>query len=274
VRNGVTGNSGNRQIARVWSTLRSRDRVAVDTYWLEFDAPEIADRARPGQFAMIGFGLGGYATPFLPRPNSIAAVRNETIGFLIRVFGEGSRRLAAMTPGDRALLLGPLGTAYELRDARRVVCVAGGVGLAPFIFLPRWAAAHVPDAEVRLLYGERSGAAVFDLDRLRELSGIEPDVWTEDGELGRRGPVTTGLETERVDLILTCGPTAMLRAVRALALEAGVPCQVAVEEHMACGVGTCIGCVVETADPESPQGFGYTRACVHGPVFPAERLRW
>lgn len=222
---------------------------------------------------MIGFGLSGFATPFLPRPNSIAAAVEDRIGFLIRVYGQGSRRLAAMRPGDSALILGPLGTSYELGSARRVLCVAGGVGLAPFLLLPRWAATHRPEVEIRLLYGERTGAAVFDPEKLESLAGMPAEVWTEDGESGRKGTVMEGIDVSGVDLILGCGPTPMLRAIRSLALERGIACQVAVEEHMACGMGTCIGCVVETVDPVSGE-LAYARACIEGPVFPAERLRW
>ena len=260
-------------VTRTWAKLESTERVAADTYWLEFTAPEIAEQAVPGQFVMIGFGLSGFATPFLPRPNSVAAAWDGRIGLLIRVYGHGSRRLAAMRSGDSALILGPLGVGYRLAGARRVVCVAGGVGLAPFLFLPRWAARHGPAADIRLIYGERRGTSVFHPAKIRQLSGIEAEIWTEDGEIGRRGPVTAGLELDGVDGLLICGPTPMLRAVRAMAMEAGVPCQVAVEEHMACGMGTCIGCVVPTVDPETGDR-GYARACVEGPVFPAERLRW
>jgi dihydroorotate dehydrogenase electron transfer subunit len=253
--------------------VRTSVQVTERTYWLELEAPEIASQAAPGQFVMLGFGTTGWGSPFLPRPNSVAAARDGLIGLLIRVYGPGSRRLAALRPGESALLLGPLGRHFELGDARRIVCVAGGVGLAPFLMLPGWAAGASPSAEIRLLYGEQEGTAVFDPSKIRELSGIEPEIWTEDGSLGRRGRVTDGLRLEDVELVLACGPTAMLKTARRLALEAGVRCQLAVEEHMACGVGTCIGCVIETTDPDTG-AEGYSLVCVDGPVFPAERLRW
>lgn len=247
--------------------------MADGTYWLELVAPEIAAQAIPGQFVMVGFGPAGYAVPFLPRPNSVAAVRDDRVGLLIRIFGEGSRRLAALKPGELVLLLGPLGTWYELGEARQVVCVAGGVGLAPFIFLPRWLEGTAPGLKLRLLYGEQRAAAVFDPARLRELSGIDAEVWTEDGELGQQGQVTQGIQLDEIDLLLGCGPTAMLKQLRKLAMDAEIRCQLAVEEHMACGMGTCIGCVIQTVDPESG-AEGYSRVCVEGPVFHAEQLRW
>jgi dihydroorotate dehydrogenase electron transfer subunit len=261
------------RIVRAWCEVQSAERTAERTHWLEFAALEIAAQAAPGQFVMVGFGGRGWGSPFLPRPNSVAAVCGERIGLLIRAFGEGSRRLASLQPGDSALLLGPLGSRYRLGDARRILCVAGGVGLAPFLFLRRWAQQRGCGGEIRLLYGERDARAVFDPSKIRELCGLEAEIWTEDGSLGNRGRVTEGIDLDGVDLVLACGPTPMLKLVRKQALQAGVPCQLAVEEHMACGVGTCIGCAIETVDPDTGEQ-GYDLACVDGPVFPAERLRW
>ncbi len=247
------------------------ERAADATFWFEFDAPEIASRAIPGQFVMIGLGLRGGGIPFLPRPMSVGWAEGRRLGLLIRVFGEGSRRLAGLRAGEQALLLGPLGSSFELGSAKRVVCVAGGVGLAPFLFLPRWAGNHRPGAHLRLLYGERRGAAVFDPGRIRDLAGLEAEIWSEDGEVGRKGRVVEGLQPEACDLVLACGPTPMLRFVQAWAARTGVAAQLSVEERMACGVGTCVGCVVAVADDAGPR---YERVCVEGPVFAAERLRW
>ncbi|UCF19733.1 MAG: dihydroorotate dehydrogenase electron transfer subunit [Gemmatimonadota bacterium] len=262
-----------RRIVRKWCPVSAAEEVAEATFWLEFVAPEIAARAAPGQFVMIGFGTGGWGTPFLPRPNSVAAVTGDRIGLLIRVYGGGSRRLAGLRRGDEALILGPLGNHFQIGTAERVLCLAGGVGLAPFLLLPGWLERETPGTVVRLLYGERRGAAVFNPDKIRAISGIAAEVWTEDGSLGRQGLVTEGASLEDMDLVLACGPTPMLKAVRKLALDAGIRCQVAVEEHMACGLGTCIGCAIGTTDPETG-AEGYDLVCRDGPVFAAERLRW
>lgn len=258
---------------RAWSRVLSSERVAEDTCWLELQAPEIAATSAPGQFVMVGFGTAAWGTPFLPRPNSVAWVGDDRIGLLIRVYGQGSRRLAALRSGESVLLLGPLGTHFELGGAESVLCVAGGVGLAPFLFLRDWSRRSGSGADVRLLYGERNSGAVFDPEKIRSLSGLEPELWTEDGSLGREGRVTEGLDLQAVDLVLACGPTPMLKEVRRLALDAGIPCQLAVEEHMACGLGTCIGCAIETVDPDTGEE-GYSLVCTDGPVFRAERLRW
>lgn len=261
------------KIVRAWCEVVEREQVAEQTFWLELAAPEIAAQAAPGQFVMMGFGATSWGSPFLPRPNSVAGVRGDQIGLLIRVYGEGSRRLAALRCGDSVLVLGPLGSHFDISDARKVLCVAGGVGLAPFLLLPTWLEKAGLPVEVRLLYGERYGKAVFNPEKILELSGLDADVWTEDGSAGRQGLVTEGLDLDEVDLVLACGPTPMLKAVHRRAIDAGMACQLAVEEHMACGMGTCIGCVIETVDPDTGLE-GYSLVCTEGPVFPAERLRW
>lgn len=248
------------------------ERVADATYWTEFDAPEIAARAIPGQFVMIGLGPHGGYPPFLPRPMSIGSAEGDRVGLLVRVFGEGSRRLVRLRAGERALLLGPLGTGFDLGSARRILCVAGGVGLAPFLFLPRWAATRAPAAEWRLFYGERRGAAIFRPSRIREIAGIDAEIWSEDGSQGRRGRVTDTLDLGSTDLLLACGPTAMLRVVQVEARRRGVPAQLSVEERMACGVGACMACVIAVEDGAG--GRGYERVCVEGPVLSSERIRW
>jgi dihydroorotate dehydrogenase electron transfer subunit len=219
----------------------SNRQVATDTWWLELDSPEIAGRAEWGQFVMIGFGLDHLAPPFLPRPFSVGwRAEDGRIGLLVRAFGAGSRRLAD--------------------------CVAGGVGLAPFLFLA--GDARRQGFDVDLLYGELTADKVFDIGLIEELTGEPPIVWTEDGSLGSRGRVTDGLRVEGGVTVLACGPTPMLRALAARAAREGFDLQVSVEEHMGCGVGTCQGCVVQGADGR------WRKACTQGPVFYASELTW
>jgi dihydroorotate dehydrogenase electron transfer subunit len=254
---------------RAWAEVRERRPAAEATWWLELEAPGLAAVTRPGQFLMIGLGLRHVGAPFLPRPFSVGWTSPDgRVGLLVRVFGDGTRRLAALRPGDRALLLGPLGRAFHLEPGRPIVCVAGGVGLAPFLTLGRVAAE--PEREVRILYGERTAARVFDPDLVRELTGIRPEVFTEDGSLGRRGLVLEGAR-DGLDpdaMLLGCGPMPMLVALARHAREAGVDLQVSVEEHMGCGIGTCQGCVVRSADGR------WVKSCTEGPVFRAEDLAW
>ncbi len=241
--------------------------MARDTWWFEFESPGIARTARPGQFVMLGLGLDTPGTWLLPRPFSVGWTSPEgRVGFLLRVFGTGTRALVELDVGDSALLLGPLGRPFELAPERAVECVAGGVGLAPFIFLAAERAAAGRPA--RILYGERDAGAVFDRVLLEALSSTAPDIYTEDGSAGTAGRVTAGLDPASTAELLACGPTPMLRAVAAFARTHGRDLQVSVEEHMGCGIGTCQGCVVRASDGR------WLKSCVEGPVFRAERLDW
>jgi dihydroorotate dehydrogenase electron transfer subunit len=267
--------------------VTSRRRVADETWWIELDSPEIAAASQPGQFVMFGLGLEEPGVFLLPRPFSVAwRSEDGRVGLLLRVFGEGTRRLARLEPGEEALLLGPLGRPFRLAPGRPIECVAGGVGLAPFIFLAAEltaASAATPDTSspFRLLYGERSESSLFDPNLLGELTGVTPELFTEDGSAGRQGFVTEGIgqpvdptgaqgadHASNEALLLACGPTPMLHAVVRLAAERGRELQVSVEEHMACGIGTCQGCVVPAADGS------WIKSCVEGPVFDATELAW
>jgi len=216
---------------------------------------------------MLGLGLDTPGTWLLPRPFSVGwRSEDGRIGILLRVFGRGTRALARLAPGDSALLLGPLGTAFEIDEGRGTEMVAGGVGLAPFIFLG--SALSAAGRPVRLLYGERDAGALFDLDLLAELSGVAAEVFTEDGSAGTEGRVTVGLDPASDAHLCACGPTPMLAALATFARANGRDLQVSVEEHMGCGIGTCQGCVVRTAEGR------WAKACVEGPVFHADDLQW
>ena len=147
-----------------------------------------------------------------------------------------------------------------------MACVAGGVGLAPFLFLA--GDARRRGYEVDLLYGELTADKVFDTRLVEELTGGPPIVWTENGSLGSHGRVTEGLRVEEGMTVLACGPTPMLQALAGRAAREGFELQVSVEEHMGCGVGTCQGCVVRGSDGR------WRKACTEGPVFYASELSW
>lgn len=253
---------------RCWVEVRSIRAAAQETWWLELHAPEIAAAAQPGQFLMVGLGLAQVGAPFLPRPFSVGWRDGSSgvVGLLVREFGAGTRRLARLRQGDRLLLLGPLGRGFDIEAGRPIVCVGGGVGLAPFLFLATEAADS--GADFQLLYGERTASRVFDPALIAELTGVEPVVFTEDGSSGRHGLVLDGVDLSSDPILLGCGPTPMLNALEKLARQQGAAFQVSVEEHMGCGIGTCQGCVVRGADGD------WLKSCTEGPVFEAGELAW
>lgn len=190
-----------------------------------------------------------------------------TPSLLVKVCGEGSARLGRAEAGEPFLLLGPLGTAWRAPNPkRRQILVAGGVGIAPLIFLAR----SIPAADNRplLLYGGRTSRDLALSEDAAEHCQVE--VTTEDGSLGCRGRVADlllsrlGADVE----VFTCGPDRMMAAVARLCFEARVPCEVSLEAPMACGYGVCLGCAVPAASG------GYIYACVTGPCIDAKQVDW
>jgi len=170
-----------------------------------------------------------------------------------------------MKPGDDLFVLGPLGNTWTLPSAdRTAVLVAGGVGVAPLVFLAReLKRSGIP---TRFLFGARTADDLPLREDIEDICTLH--VTTEDGSVGHRGLVTDLLDGLLDDstTVYSCGPHRMLEAVGAIAARRGVPCQVALESPMACGMGTCKGCAV--IDPDG--NFKYV--CTDGPVFEAQRI--
>jgi dihydroorotate dehydrogenase electron transfer subunit len=198
------------------------------------------------------------------------------IEVLYKVVGEGTRLLSRQPRGAALATIGPLGNGFRLPAAGRrprVILIAGGIGIAIFPFLA--------DALLRrglrpvLLFGARAAADLVYTAPFRA-RGIPVHVSTEDGSRGARGYVTTILAPwlqgdGPKPLLYACGPTPMLRAVGAMAVRSGAPCQLALESQMPCGIGVCLGCVVACRDEAA--GPAYRRVCTEGPIFEAGEVR-
>ncbi len=226
----------------------------------------LGPRPQPGQFYMLAaaarWGGGDAERPFLPRAFSVlrAPAGTSELDFLLEDVGPGSKRLCELSPGDDLLIVGPLGRGFAgPRDGRPPLLVGGGVGIAPLAILQDELGAS---ASALLGFRDRSRAAGATLLH-------DPVLATDDGSVGRRGPVTEllaeALEEDSAVEVFACGPPPMLESVRALCAERSVPAQLALESGMACGFGACFGCVVPTRQ-------GYLRVCVDGPVLDAQLL--
>ena len=231
---------------------------------LTFNLPEAVD-ARPGQFAMVRGAEWG-DSPLLPRPMSYLSGGN-TPSILIKVVGDGTLRMARAEPGEPFSLLGPLGNCWRPpTPEKRAVLVAGGVGVAPLLFMAR----DLSNTGVRpvCLYGGRSARDLPLDDDLGEVS--ELSVATEDGSRGTRGRVTDLLERmlEADMQVYTCGPDRMMAKVAEICAARGIPCEASLETPMACGYGVCLGCPVPLT------GGGYLYACTEGPCVDARRVDW
>jgi dihydroorotate dehydrogenase electron transfer subunit len=262
---------------QVKGEVLSRRRVGA-YHLLEVAAGGIAERARPGQF--VGVSVGGPASSMLLR-RSFAIYRatptgayTGTVQFVVGVHGRGTEWLAGVRPGEPLDLVGPLGTPFRLPGSP-VGCllVGGGYGSAPLFGLAE--ALRARECRVDLLIGAGTADRLFgELEAKRTAGAVT--VTTDDGSAGFRGTVTDVLpdELERTGalVVYACGPMPMLRAVGAVADSYGLPCQVAVEESMACGIGVCMTCVLPVVGEDGVTRM--TRSCVDGPVFDARRVRW
>lgn len=243
---------------------------------LDREGPE----PEPGQFYMLAsersWGEGG-GRPFLPRAISFAETATAKEGirldFLVEGVGPGTDLLCELEPGERVWLTGPLGNTFSTPkqvnpDAAGAILVGGGIGIAPLaIWRRRLVEQGIP---LRVLLGFRNQQHSGGLNELFCAGGtLCPDVRlaTEDGHAGHQGYVTDLLaamlagDDATSAVVYSCGPPAMLEAVRSLCDANGVPCELAMESPMACGFGACFGCAVP-----KPDG-GYIRLCVDGPVL-------
>ncbi len=262
---------------QVRGEVLNRRRVGA-YHLLEVAAGRIAERARPGQFVAVA--VGGPASSLLLR-RSFALYRatptgafSGTVQFVVGVHGRGTEWLAGVRPGEPLDLVGPLGTPFRLPTAPTgCLLVGGGYGSAPLFGLAE--ALRARECRVDLLIGAGTADRLFgELEAKRTAGAVT--VTTDDGSAGIRGTVVDVLpdELERTGAlaVYACGPMGMLRAVGAVAESYGLPCQVAVEESMACGIGVCMTCVLPVVGEDGVTRM--TRSCVDGPVFPAERVRW
>lgn len=242
---------------------------------LTFVAPEIAERTEPGQFVSVAVGASG---ALLRRPFSVFAVSKHgpwagTVEIVFDAVGRGTRWLMARTKHDVVDIVGPLGRSFPLPQ-QPVGCllVGGGYGAAPLLFL----AQRLQQQGLRtdMLLGAATSERVFNAIEAKRLSATA-HFTTEDGSLGTPGLVTDVLddllEHSGAGVVYACGPMPMLAAVSAIARRRRVPCQVAVEEAMACGVGVCWTCVLPYRRKD---GLHNVRACIDGPVFNGARVQW
>lgn len=249
--------------------------TAPDHFLMTVRLPASFMTPSPGQFVMIR--EAGREEPLLARPFSVFDFHRPGdechLEILYRVDGRGTSLLSRLEPGDAVSVLGPLGRGFTLpAGIKKSLFVAGGVGVAPLHFLVQ-RGSPTPGSEglgeAVFYFGARSRALLAGLDRLSGLRDLR--VCTDDGSLGYRGPVTD-LLIQDIDehdpdgtVVFGCGPAPMIRALGRLLGNNPIPCQVSLEERMACGIGACLGCAVAIGGPGGKKE--YRKVCEDGPVF-------
>ena len=274
--------------------LVSIDKFPGDQFVMRIRSPKCAAAAEPGSFVHITCDTS------LPmrRPLSIMRVEGDCIDVLYKIVGDGLRHLSEKVPGDVMSILGPIGQPFRPSAERpNTLLIGGGVGIPPMIFVADylrqagvgWAPLAILGSELPFPFEQRIStidapwvdASINATMPLLEDWGIPCRLATLAGFDGCFSGYVTDLadkwlatlsadELARVE-VFSCGPTPMLKAVAALAAKYDLPCQVSLEEFMACAVGGCAGCAVKISTPD---GEAMKRVCVDGPVFEASTVVW
>ena len=251
---------------KVTALVISQQEIAENIYdmWIETN---LAADAHPGQF--VGVFPKNKST-ILPRPISICEVNEDKTALRIvyRIAGQGTKEFSSYTAGDKVNILGILGNGFPLEagKGKKTFLMGGGIGVPPILQL-----AKELDAQKQVVVGYRDNNLFLkeDLDKYAAVY-----VATEDGSAGTKGNVMDAIAANALDaeVIYACGPMPMLRAIKKYAEEKGIKAYISLEEHMACGVGACLGCVVKTKEVDHHSHVNNARICTDGPVFDAEEV--
>jgi len=255
-------------------------KVAEGYFLLTLASKYISANAKPGQFVTLR--VTNETVPLLRRPFSIhnCSPQKETVEILYDVVGEGTRLLAEKEVNDELDILGPLGHGFEIPSGKAghgttpkmAILVGGGIGIAPLLFLAKSLKGKIP--AVYVIIGARGKKHLIDSAVFAD-TGAQVLTCTDDGSTGKKGLVPEFIlpileeskEIAREAIIYACGPRPMLKMCAEISQQYNVPCQVSMEEKMACGVGACMGCVIKTKT-------GYQKVCDDGPVFNAQEIAW
>lgn len=288
----MTENSSRDTLVVEDAVLISKSDYAGDQVVMRLRAPRIATRALPGHFVHIRCDQ----RIAMRRPMSIMRAQEDWIEILFKIHGEGTAALGAREVGDSLSLIGPIGVPFKLTNYRaRSLLIGGGVGIPPMVFLADHMRHSSSNTQAFVVMGSEVPFPFTVKPSQRLISGIPAHVigsmpLLEDWGVANRlasqqgyAGCFDGLVTELADAwiahhndetnnsieIFACGPTPMLKAVTALAARHAIPCQISLEEYMACAVGGCAGCTVAV---QTEQGLAMKRVCVDGPVFDAHTV--
>jgi dihydroorotate dehydrogenase electron transfer subunit len=247
-------------------------------YAMTIVAPGVAELAKPGQFVTIAVG-GPDTGMLMRRPFSIYQIRERgvyggTVEIIFSIEGRGTSWLAARQAHEFVDIVGPLGRPFSLpREPATCVLVGGGYGTAPLF--PLADALRARGCRVDFVIGAAKEDRLFGALDAKRISATLT-VTTDDGSVGHRGWVSDVLPdvlaSSKADVVYACGPMPMLHSVSRIAEAAGIACQIAVEELMACGIGVCMTCVLPVIGDDGQTRM--VRSCVDGPVFHGDRVRF
>lgn len=248
---------------KVTASIISQKEIAPNIFdmWI---ATDLATQALPGQFICV---YPKDRSTLLPRPISICEVSKDkkSLRIVYRIAGQGTSEFSHYQAGETIEILGTLGNGFpvEAGKGKKVFLMGGGIGVPPILQL-----AKEMEADKQIVVGYRD-SQMFLKEDLEKNGTVY--VATEDGSFGTKGNVMNAIEENALeaDVIFACGPMPMLRAIKRYAENEGIPAYISLEEHMACGVGACLGCVVKTKEVDHHSHVHNARICTDGPVFEA-----
>lgn len=255
---------------KVMALVVSQEQLAADVYSMWIDVPEIAAQAVPGQFVDV-YSKDG--SRLLPRPISLCETDGEggKIRLVYRIAGAGTKEFSGYQAGDSIAVLGPLGNGFPLQAGKKAFLIGGGIGVPPLLQLAK-ELAHLNGREnVQAVLGYRDSQMFL---KKEFDSAAITYVATEDGSAGTRGNVLNAIAENGLEprVICACGPTPMLRAIKAYAAEHHIQCWLSMEERMACGIGACLACVCQSKEVDAHSQVHNKRICKDGPVFLADDI--
>lgn len=281
---------------RLKAKIIENKKITQSFYKMRIESVYLAKNSKPGQFIEAKCSDGN--EPLLRRPLGVHRILKDEIEILYEVVGKGTELLSGKKTGGYLDIIGPLGNGFKIlsgvySDKRPAVLVGGGVGIAPLLALAQKLVCKVHSRQsivhrkkVYILIGAKTREHILCKKEFKAL-GAEVIISTEDGSDGKKGLITESLQLLLLTIdcglsaIYACGPTGMLKIVAKIAEEKRIPCQVSLEERMACGVGVCLGCPVKirtaySVQPACPAGrlYEYKMVCKDGPVFNAEEIVW
>ena len=245
---------------REFATVVSQECLGNDIYSMWIRTEQVAKLAHAGQFISV---YSKNESKMLPRPISICEIEGDSLRIVYRVTGAktGTEEFSNYTAGETVEILGPLGNGFPLDLNKKAFLIGGGIGVPPMLEL-----AKSLSCEKQIIAGYRNADLFLD----RELSANGTlYVATEDGSVGTKGNVLDAIRENGLDaeVIYACGPTPMLRAIKAYAEEHHILCYISLEEKMACGIGACLACVCKSKETDHHTHVHNKRICKDGPVF-------
>ena len=238
-------------------TLVKKEEIVPGIFDFTIESPEIAAKTQYGQFLHINCG----GKTFLRRPISICDVEGDNVRFIFEVKGEGTKELSQRVVGEKLDVMGPLGHGFEIKpEYKNAVIIGGGIGVFPLFNLAK-------NIKSDVFLGFRSQDRVV---MEEEFSNVAKSVTvgTDDGSYGYNGYIAEKmaqyLDENECDVIYCCGPMPMLRAVKKIAEDRNIVCQLSLEQRMGCGIGACLVCTCESNHDGMDKQL---RVCKNGPVF-------